>query len=213
MSSRRSFFSSIGSVFERRGDYVFFGLPPVFNVYGEDVLRQKLHDVIESGTSIETPAEKNAYYKRIASILLEDVPFLEYGFWDLITKRGEAESEFNRWVTEIQATMATEEEELGEDIDEMYRLSADKTYVVVTLLFLLENTERLDPFFDRVNEVEEDAYFTKAGFTDLFQSLPYLDFDFAHGDASFIMPGNEQDGISWEDLKGEGWEYLMPVTL
>lgn len=211
--SRRSFLSSIGSVFERKGEFVFFGLQGVFNVYGEDELRRKLHEVLESGGSIESPSEKASYYKRISAILLEDVPFLEYGFWDLITKRGEAEGEFNRWVTEIQASMATEEEELGDEYDDMYRLSADKTYVVVTLLFLLENTERLDPFFDRVNEIGEDDYFTKSGFTELFKSLPYIDFDFAHGDASFIMPGNDEDGISWEDIKGEGWEYLMPVTL
>ena len=210
---RRSFLSKIGSAFERQGEFAFFGLQTVINVFGEEGLRAGLHGVIESGGSIETPAEKNAYYKRIAALLLEDVPFIEYGFWDLLTKKGEAEEEFYRWVTEINASMATEEEELGEEIDEMFRMSSDKSYVVVTLLFLLENHVALNPFFDKINGVEEDEYFTKSGFTELIKALPLINFEFSHGDASFVMPGNDEDGISWEDIKGEGWEYLKPVTL
>lgn len=213
MSSRRSFFSKIGSVFEREGEFAFFGLQCVVNVAGEEGLRAGLHNVIESGGSIETPQEKNSYYKRIAALLLHDVPFLEYGYWDLVTKRGEAEAEFHRWVTEIGAAMATEEEELGEEIDEMYRMSNDGEYVVVTLLFLLENHPALSSFFDRVNSVEEPDYFTKTGFTTLINALPLIDFDYSHGDASFLMPGNEEDGISWQDIRGEGWDYLMPVTV
>ncbi len=210
--NRRGFFSKIGSAFERKGDYVFFGFQAVINVFGEEGLRAGLHGVIESGGAIETPAEKNGYYKSIASLLLEDTPFIEYGFWDLLTKKGEAEEEFYRWVTEINASMATEEEELGESIDEMFRISSDKSYVVVTLLFLLENHPALNSFFEKVNEIEEDDYFTRSGYMNLIQALPLINFEYSHGDASFVMPGNDEDGISWEDIKGEGWEYLMPVT-
>ena len=213
MSSRRSFLSKIGSVFEREGEYAFFGLQCVINIAGEEGLRGGLHAVIESGGSIETPQEKNAYYKRISALLLNDIPFLEYGFWDLITRRGEAEEEFYRWVSEISASMATEEEELGDEIDEMYRMSNDGEYVVVTLLFLLENHPALNAFFDRINSIEEEDYFTKSGFTRLIGALPLINFDYSHGDASFLMPGNDEDGISWQDIRGEGWDYLMPVTV
>ena len=213
MSSRRSFLSKIGSVFEREGEYAFFGLQCVINIAGEEGLRGGLHAVIESGGSIETPQEKNAYYKRISALLLNDIPFLEYGFWDLITRRGEAEEEFYRWVSEISASMATEEEELGDEIDEMYRMSNDGEYVVVTLLFLLENHPALTAFFDRINSIEEEDYFTKSGFTRLIGALPLINFDYSQGDASFLLPGNDEDGISWQDIRGEGWDYLMPVTV
>ncbi len=211
MYNRRGFFSKVGSIFERQGDSVFFGAQFVINVYGENILRSRLHQVIESGGSIETPEEKRSYYKRIAALLREDLPFLEYGYWDFITKKGEADAEFNEWVTSISAMMATEEEEFGDEIDEMHRLSSDKSYVVITLLFLLENTDALAPFFEKIDQIEEDDYFSKSGFADLIDSLAYIDFEYSFADASFIMPGSNEDGVSWEDIRGEGWEYLKPV--
>ena len=27
----------------------------------------------------------------------------------------------------------------------------------------------------------------------------------------FIIPGNEEDGLSWEDIHSEGWNYLKPI--
>lgn len=209
--NRRGFFSKVGSIFSREGDLVFFGAQFVINVYGEDHLRGALHNVIEGSGSLESPDDKRSYYKRIAALLREDLPFLEYGYWDFITKQGEAEAEFDQWVTEMNASMATEEEELGEDIDEAFRLSSDKSYVVVTLLFLLSNTESLSPFFEKIDSIEEEEYFTPSGFQTLADSLAYIDFEYSFADASFIMPGSDEDGLSWEDVKGEGWEYLKPI--
>jgi hypothetical protein len=211
--NRRGFISSFKSMFNsrREGDPFFFGVQMVINVFGEDDLRRRLHAVIASGGESESPAQKKIFYKRISALLRESVPFFEYGYWDYLTDPDEATDEFNDWVTEVEASMATVDEELGEEIDEAQRLSNEKNYVVVTLAFLLEYGESQGELIEIVESIGEDDYFTPAGFQKLVDAVNYIDFEYSDGDAVFIMPGNEDDGFSWTDMRGEGWEYLKPI--
>ena len=211
--NRRGFISSFKSMFNsrREGDPFFFGVQMVINIFGEDELRRKLHTVIASGIESESPSQKKTFYKRISALLRESVPFFEYGYWDYLTDPDEATDEFNDWVTEVEASMATVEEELGAEIDEAQRLSNEKNYVVVTLAFLLEYGERQGELIELVESIGEEDYFTPIGFQKLVDAINYIDFEFSDGDAVFIMPGNEDDGFSWTDMRGEGWEYLKPI--
>jgi len=101
---------------------------------------------------------------------------------------------------------------MGERVNEMYRYSSSKYYVVITLCLLFEDDRSLDPFFDVVDSIPESEYWTQKTFGRVLAALNYLDFEFCLGDAAFIMPGNEEDGISMEDLMGEGWEYLKSLS-
>lgn len=206
MSRLTSIFSS-----RREGDPFFFGLQIVINVYGEDDLRARLHRVIAESVHVETPLEQRNFYKRIAAILRESQPFFEYGYWDYITDPDDAADEFHDWVDGIEATMASVEEELGEDVDEMYRMSAEKSYVVISMAFLLELHRNLEEMIEIVESIPEDDYFTPFGFSRLIDATTYIDFEYSHSDAVFILPGNEHDGFSWTDMRGEGWEYLKPI--
>ncbi len=211
--NRRGFFSRLTSIFDSRheGEPFFFGVQLVINVYGEDELRARLHRVIADSAPTESPVEKRAFYKRITALLRENQAFLEYGFWDYLVEGEDATAEFDNWVGEIEGSMATEEEELGTEVDEAHRLSNEKTYVVVTLAFLLEYSAALGEMMQMVESIGEDEYFTPTGFARLVDAVNYIDFEYSLGDAVFIMPGNENDGFSWMDMRSEGWEYLKPI--
>jgi hypothetical protein len=211
--NRRGFFSNITSVFHRKheGDPFFFGFQCVINIYGEDDLRSRIHRVIAGGEETESPEQKRHFYKSITALLQESLPFLEYGYWDYLTDRDEAVGEFRSWVDEIEASMATEEEEMGTEPDEAQRLSNEKNYVVVSLAFLLEFSDELSEMIGMIESIPEDDPFTPTAFQTLIQSVKYIDFEYSQGDAVFIMPGNEDDGFSWTDMRGEGWEYLKPI--
>ena len=208
--NRRGFFSKFFGT-KKIPDVFFFGVQTVIGVYAKDNLRQELHKIMDYGVEEETPREKKAYYKKIASILLECLPSIEYGHWDYILKPADAEDEFHNWVNEIEASMATEEEEMGEEINEMHRMSSDKSYIAVTLVFLLEGSERLQQFMSIIEEIPEDDLFSRSSIEKVIEAINYIDFEYCYGDASFIIPGNEEDGLSWEDIHSEGWEYLKPI--
>jgi len=211
--NRRGFLASLREVFSSRsdGDLFFLGVQAVINVYGEAELRRDIHRILAEAPETERPLEKSVYYKRIAAVLREHVPSIEYGYWDYLTDADEAAGEFDDWLREINATSATVEEELGEEIDEGFRLSAEKDYVVVTLLFLLEHGREHETLARMLDTIPEERQFTPWAFARLVDALNYIDFERAQADATFIHPGSDEDGFSWTDMRAPGWEYLRPV--
>ncbi len=207
--NRRGFFSSL---FNSEPERFFLGIQVVFATLNTDTSAHQIRDIIADAMRQEKPQEKRALYKRVAAVLLEQQPYWEYGYWDYVPHDDDAIAEFEQWSNDIQSSMATEPEEIGAEIDEARRMSNDKYYVVVTMLFVLETASALVPVMDTIEEIAEEDYFTRAAFTALLEAVTAVDFEYCEQDAVFIMPGTDEDGFSWEDLRQAGWEYLKSLT-
>jgi hypothetical protein len=147
--------------------------------------------------------EKRRLLRRFVALLEENELFWTYGYWDYHDERESALAEFNSWASEIEGSMATEEEELDTQVDDLRRTSSRKDYVVVTLAFLLDQ-----PYAPAEAIAHEDAYFLKETFSALVQGLTSIDPNAIQADGVYIVPGNAVDGLSEDDLLGPGWEYL-----
>lgn len=181
-----------------------FAVQVVLHADGREGLRDQLHSLMNAEGS-ESPDEKRRYYKRLTSLLLEAEPYYEYAAYDYETDDREAEGLFHEWVSELEAGMATEPEEAGEEVDGYHRLDADKRYLVVSLVFLLSAP---NPVAAEIDPEDEDIY-TRGNIGQLIDSINLLDFaDGVQADGTFLMPGSNQDGFSWSDLADEGWEHL-----
>jgi hypothetical protein len=106
-------------------------------------------------------------------------------------------------VNEIEGAMATVAEELGEAVDDVRRTSSHKDYVIVTLLFLLDQ-----PYGPAAAITNEDDFFLKETFAALVRGLTSIDSRAIQADGAYIVPGSEADGLSEDDLYSPGWEYL-----
>jgi len=200
--SRRGFFGKLMG--KKTFKQACFAVQIVIHADGIDDLRKKLHQMID-GPAEESPAEKRRYYKGLTSLLKEAEPFYEYASWSYQDDERYALDEFHEWVTEIEANMATEPMETGDDVDGMTRLDKDKRYIVVSLIFLLG---RPHPWHDELDDEDENSY-NRPRIGELVDSINLLDFE--HGvdaDANYLVPGSDQDGFSWSDLADEGWEHL-----
>ena len=185
----------------------FFGVQVVVKNFVSDPLRRQLREVIAQSDSEQSLADKRAFWKRVAAVLNEAVPAFELGFWDLIPG-SEAEEEFESWTSEIEGSLATEQEEMGQAPDEINRISAEKRYVIVTLLFLVEGGSNSDRTLAERCDVPESEYWTRLTFAKLIATIPLLNFANVEADAVYMSPGSEEDGFSMEDLHGGGYEYL-----
>ncbi|GIX49133.1 MAG: hypothetical protein KatS3mg131_3344 [Candidatus Tectimicrobiota bacterium] len=202
--ARRGFLGKLSRWFGGPSDTYFFGLQLAIKCFGEDTLRARFARILEeSRTADETVQEKRRFLKRFVALLEESELFWTYGYWEYLDDPDAAVEEFNTWVDEIESGLATEEEELGEDIDEVRRTSKRKDYVVVTLLFLLD-----EPYPPAEAVESEDEAYHKETFVALVQGLTRLDPRTIQADAAYVVPGSAEDGLSEDDLYGPGWEHL-----
>src|SRR5207248_10545760 len=124
----------------------------------------------------EQPLVKNrACCGGVTALLVEQVSAFDYGFWEFIPG-GRAGDGFEEWSSELEGAFATEKEELGDAPDEINRISADKRYVIATLIFLLEENSNADMTLGERCDMPESEYFTRTTFGRLIGTIPMLNF-------------------------------------
>src|SRR3954462_12135573 len=163
----------------------FFGIQVVVKNFVSDPLRKELHEIIARSDAEQSLVEKRAFWKRVTAVLNEALPAFEYGYWDLI-RGGSAEEEFESWSSEIEGSLATEREELGTAPDEISRISAEKRYIIVTLIFLVEAGTTGARTLAKRCDVPESEYWTRLAFARLFGSTPRRNFPNVAADAVYM---------------------------
>jgi hypothetical protein len=193
--------------------YSFFGLQLVMRAVDGEA-RKRLHQAIAGGGAAgeQSLADKRAFYKTITTILAGELYRYELAYWDYIADPARGESEFDTWCSELEGQVATENEEVGKAVDESFRLSAEREYVAVTVLFLLEAGGNSDTTVAARCDLPEAEWFHRDTLVKLVHTIPMLSFSSVKADAVYIVPGNDQDGLSFDDVHGGGWEYLRQVS-
>jgi Protein of unknown function (DUF1517) len=221
---RRSFLGGRG---QQNDHALFFGLQLVIQIFGSDQLRARIHRLIEAEDETDSADEKRRFMKSVASLLIESQYAWEYGFWEFSADADNAIRSFNQWRNEIEASMATEPEEMGGEIDRLHRFSDQKEYLIVTLLMLIDNRD--EPVSDDVGDYQfrptysqlalgfrqlcenfdQSEYWRAQTFKNLLDGIRALDPRVIERDGIYVYPGTEQDGLSSFDLLSEeGWKYL-----
>lgn len=224
-ASRRDFLRG-GSV-EEDSHAVFFGIQIAIQVFGGDTLRSQLAALVAGEDETDTSAEKRRFTKSVASLLIQNQYAWEYGFWEYYTEAETSIRTFNQWRNELEASMATEPEELGTEVDRLHRFSDEKEFLVVTLIMIIDNRD--EPIADDVGDYsfrptygqlsapfrqvaegfEESQYWQASTFATLLESVCELDPRAIERDGIYVFPGTAQDGLSSLDLLGDpDWKYL-----
>ncbi len=195
-------------------EYTFFGIQVLPRVGADQDLRKHLHEAIAQGSAAgeQSLADKRALYKRVAALLIADAVRFDLGYWDYISDPAHAEREFDEWCSELEGRMATEKEELGAAVDDVNRLSAKPEYIAVTICFLLEAGGNSDATVAERCDLPEDRWFKRETFERLISAVPMLSFSSVKADAIYLVPGSDQDGLSFDDVHGGGWEYLKQLS-
>jgi hypothetical protein len=192
--------------------YSFFGVQVAFKNFHRDPLREKLHKLIAADAGgRQSFGDKQRFWKRFTGLLSEAMPVFEYGDWELV-RGGNAEGLFNEWATEIEGSLATVAEEVGPAADEASRLSAAASYVLVTMMVLVDKDSNADETLGHWCDIPEPVWLTRQTFGRLISIFPRLNFAGVQADAVYLVPGHDRDGLSAEDLVSEDYHHLQPLT-
>lgn len=205
--TRRGFFGRLFGRKEVPGTHTFAGLQLVLQHDARVGLRDELAAII-GGPAPESADDRRVFFKRLIGALGGCEPFFEYGYFETV-RSDDAYESFRLFVTDIENALATEDEETGDAIDDMHRLSSQKSFVVLSLALWFEGGHA--PFAQAAGD-EYGPHYTRHGFAQLMREFLRVDFDRVLADAAFLAPGNSTDGFSADDLNGEGWEYLVPLS-
>jgi hypothetical protein len=227
---RRSFLSGQGA--QESDHALFFGIQLVIQIFGGDELRARLARLVEAEDNTDSADEKRRFTKSVASLMLENQYAWEYGFWDFHSDAETAISTFNQWKNELEASMATEPDELGQEVDRLHRYSDQKEYLIVTLMMLIDNRDEpvaddvgdyqfrptysqlALPFRQLCEHFDQNEYWQAPTFARLLDAIRALDPRVIERDGIFVYPGTAQDGLSSFDLlSDEGWKYLTDHSL
>jgi hypothetical protein len=213
---RRNFFNSLFSVEPPHSEHnrIFFGAQFALATLSDTQTPRRARELLAEFPSVTKPTDKHEFYKQLCALVADQVQHLEYGYWDYLTDTTEARAEFWEWLQSLQTNIATNSADLETGAFaglQTERVSADRYYLVLTMCFLLEDAPELAATFATLEAIDEGKYFTKEGFMQILAAVLKIDFSRCERDAVFVMPGNDDDGFSWEDLHGAGWEYLKPI--
>ena len=225
---RRSFIGMSGE--EDTSYTAFLGVQLVIQTFGSDELRAKLKRLVDEE---EYDAQgKRRFMKSVASLLLENQYAWEFGYWDYNTDAGKAITNYNQWVNEIEASMATEQDEMSSEVDRLRRFSDGKEFAIVTMLLLIDSRDDAVeddvggyefrptyqqlamPLKSSIEIIPENEYWTTATFETLLEGIRGLDPRAIERDSFYVYPGTEQDGLTSMDLLGDAsWKYLTDHPL
>lgn len=172
--------------------------------------RRKMHDAIAGhirATTSPSPAERQLTYKKLSLLLTKASPFIDYGFWEYETREKKAVAGFHEWIHDLETGM----EAWGDTVDDEYdaeRVVLEKTYVCVTMVFLLKFPV---PVADEYDD-EDDASWRRGTFKELIAAIGRFDFNFVEAEAAFVMPGTDADALNELDLADEDWDHLVTLT-
>lgn len=190
-------------------EYTFFGLQIAVQAPLGSHLRAELGRLVSRSGERETFRSKRSFWTQVSDLVRRSERDYAFGHWDLI--RGEdGLTEFKSWTSEIEARVTTCSDPAA-PID-THHAWLESRHILLTSVFLVERYSNSDNTLGERCDIAESEYFTRATFVHLLGSLPRLNFASVLSDAIYVVPGTHAVGLSTLELKGEGYEYLRPLT-
>ena len=178
----------------------FFGVQVAIAVPAGAPLRGQLAACVRELRERGDVAAQRACWVRAASALRDAMGGVRLGSWDLL--RTGAEAAYEEWATGLEAMAEWPEDDFGSGGD----------LLLVTLVALVVGGSNADRTLGDICDVPEPLWHRRDTYRSLLTTMPLLNLTNLLGSGLYLAPHPDRPGFSMDVLRGDGFEYLEPVT-
>jgi hypothetical protein len=178
----------------------FFGVQVAISVPSGAAMRGQLAACVRELRERTDVAAQRAAWVRAAAALRDGMAGVRLGSWDLLRSGGEAA--YEEWATGLEAMAEWPQSEFGEGGD----------LLLVTIIALVAPGSNADRSLGDLCDVAEPLWHRRDTYRALLTAMPLLNLTNLLGSGLYLAPHPDSPGYSMEVLRGEGFEYLEPVT-
>jgi len=171
-------------------------------------LREQLRELVTRHPAASTPGHKWELLKRVARLLLDNEQHFEKGCWDFFDDDGRALKDYDMWsngmITEEGARKLPSGKPSGQE--------GEPRYMTFTIALLLVADTPCTREMAQLCDVPEAKLWIRATFVRILRGLSKVSFASVKSDVLYLIPGEEDWGLTAEDLEQSKFEYLRKIA-
>jgi hypothetical protein len=151
---------------------------------------------------------KWALYRRAAEALLGHLAILERGCWDYFDDEQRAKKDFDMWLGGMTTREGSRRAPSGRP--DPYR--GEPRYLTFTMTFLMVRPSPTDTAMAQLCDVPEPHLWRRDVFGRLLSGMGVINFASVRSDVMYLIPRDEDWGLTVDDLAEAKFEYLRPIV-
>jgi hypothetical protein len=169
-------------------------------------LRRELKRLVLSHPAASGVREKSELLRRACELLVGGEELFEMGCWDFFDDDARARRDYEMWSN----GMITEEGSRKEPSGDPERWGEPR-YMTFTIAMLLVQGSASERLLAKTCAIPPADLWKKASFLTILRALPSVDYGSVKSDVLYLIPGEEDWGLTPEDLKAPKFDYLRKI--
>jgi hypothetical protein len=166
-----------------------------------------LRDLVRDLPERSGDQQKWASYRRATNLLLAALPTFERGCWDFFDEDARAKRDFDMWCDGLFTKEGPRTTPSGRS--DPYR--GETRYLTFTVAFLMTQGAPSERILATRCNVPQGALWRRDVFQHIIEGIPYVNFASVLGDVVYLIPRDDEWGLTKQDLEHSKFDYLRTI--
>jgi len=172
-----------------------------------DLLHQLRSTIMDHPQSVSLQ-QKWQLYKRASDALIANLGLIERGCWDYFEQDDKAEKDFKMWLGGMTTEEGARRQPSGKP--DAYRGDSPR-YLTFTMTFLMLKPSPTDVAVARLCDIPEPHLWRRDVFGRILAGLGVVNFASVKSDVMYLIPRDDDWGLTVDDMREEKFAYLRPI--